>query len=287
MCTCVRACTCMCMCFSPCVCVPPYLPLPGNVLRAEMGAQWIQSATGNPITALAKKMGLTIGSMNSDDQQYTATGEAYSDSEANDAEDAYSNLEDARKEYTDALKSDMSLDAAYRKVDKETYLTPYVQVGWLIKGGMHAGRMVCKGMHADRKVYEGIWSASHHCVTRTRRSGRARFFPPSVFFSFCYAYVYALSPLPTLPAPNPSPSPALLWIMSLSSEGVWSTSHRCNTRMKSSERVFFLLLYLSFHSLSLTPSPPSPASLLPPVPHCCGLRVCARRANGVRVITVL
>ena len=103
---------------------------PGKVLRAEMGAQWIQSATGNPITALAKKMGLPIGSMNSDDQQYTATGKAYTDSEAGDAEDAYSALEDARKEYTDALKSDMSLDAAYRKVDKKTYLTPYVQV-WL------------------------------------------------------------------------------------------------------------------------------------------------------------
>ena len=103
---------------------------PGKVLRAEMGAQWIQSATGNPITALAKKMGLPIGSMNSDDQHYTATGKAYTDSEAGDAEDAYSALEDARKEYTDALKSDMSLDAAYRKVDKKTYLTPYVQV-WL------------------------------------------------------------------------------------------------------------------------------------------------------------
>ena len=47
----------------------------GTVLRAEMGAQWIQSAYGNPITRLARRMGLKIGRMNRQDQQYTASGQ--------------------------------------------------------------------------------------------------------------------------------------------------------------------------------------------------------------------
>ena len=104
----------------------------GTLLRGEMGAQWIQSATGgNPITALAKQMKLPIGEMNSNSQQYTASGKAYSESQTSKAYAAYEGLVQRAIKYAYSLDKDISLDQAFRAVDKKLYLTPYVQVGGL------------------------------------------------------------------------------------------------------------------------------------------------------------
>ena len=102
----------------------------GTLLRGEMGAQWIQSATGgNPITALAKQMKLPIGEMNSNSQQYTASGKAYSESQTSKAYAAYEGLVQRAIKYAYSLDKDISLDQAFKAVDKKLYLTPYVQVG--------------------------------------------------------------------------------------------------------------------------------------------------------------
>ena len=102
----------------------------GNVLRADMGAQWIQSATGgNPITALARQMKLPIGKMNGEEQQYTVSGKAYSDSDTNKAYSAYQSLAKKAIKYANNQDNDISLDQAFRAVDSNLYLTPFVQVG--------------------------------------------------------------------------------------------------------------------------------------------------------------
>ena len=160
----------------------------GNVLRADMGAQWIQSAIGNPITRLARRMRLPIGRMNLVNQQYTVSGQAYSDSDASKAQSDYEDLANRAIQRARELSSDISLDEAFRAVDSALYLTPYVQVragigqcpvtfhgalmySWMW-GAQGSGRCsrpcaLCAGEGWDRTVVRHMWRCLYccsHCV---------------------------------------------------------------------------------------------------------------------------
>lgn len=83
---------------------------------------------GNPITALARKYKLRIGAQNDVQTQYSDTGREYSDPELNRAEAQYQALMTRALRYADSLDGDISVDAAFRRVNRTLYLTPYVQV---------------------------------------------------------------------------------------------------------------------------------------------------------------
>ncbi|CAI5478309.1 unnamed protein product [Closterium sp. Yama58-4] len=65
---------------------------PTTFLRGEMGAQWIEGATGNPVTTLARKFKLNIGQQNGREIQFTAKGRRYGDAEWAAAEAEYQTL---------------------------------------------------------------------------------------------------------------------------------------------------------------------------------------------------
>lgn len=98
-----------------------------GVLRAEMGAQWIQSATGNPITALAKRYKLRIGQQNGEETQYFSNGEEYSSVRRTAAESRYQVLARRARLYANRQDNDISVDAAFRAAGGGGYLSPYIQ----------------------------------------------------------------------------------------------------------------------------------------------------------------
>ena len=96
--------------------------------KAELGAQWIQSATGNPITRLAREMRLKLGQQNGQEGYFTASGRERGAAELRSLERRYQTLQSEMKKYSDAQESDVAVDTAFRKADLLEYATPYVQV---------------------------------------------------------------------------------------------------------------------------------------------------------------
>ena len=129
----------------------------GNVLRADMGAQWIQSAVGNPITLLARRMRLPIGRMNLASQEFTVSGQAYSDSDASKAQSDYEDLASRAIKRARQQGSDISMDAAFRAVDSALYLTPYVQVRAEVARGTitTSDVLTCTGLGEKGREYDG------------------------------------------------------------------------------------------------------------------------------------
>eukprot|EP00475_Leptophrys_vorax_P037047 TRINITY_DN63368_c0_g1_i1.p1 TRINITY_DN63368_c0_g1~~TRINITY_DN63368_c0_g1_i1.p1 ORF type:complete len:492 (-),score=30.06 TRINITY_DN63368_c0_g1_i1:226-1701(-) len=99
-----------------------------KTIRAEMGAQWIQSATGNPIAQLARQMKLPVARQNGEEIQFTSAGKAYKPSGVAAAERKYQALlAKARRWANNVPDADVSMDAAFRAINPTLYLTPYVQ----------------------------------------------------------------------------------------------------------------------------------------------------------------
>ncbi|CAI5497814.1 unnamed protein product [Closterium sp. Naga37s-1] len=97
----------------------------GGVIRGEMGAQWIQSSTGNPITALARRFKLNIGEQNGEEIQYRAGGKAYTDFQLKVASAKYDWALKRAKQIANNQDNDISMEKAFRAAGN--FLNPYIQ----------------------------------------------------------------------------------------------------------------------------------------------------------------
>ncbi|CAI5492745.1 unnamed protein product [Closterium sp. Naga37s-1] len=97
----------------------------GGVIRGEMGAQWIQSSTGNPITALARRFKLNIGEQNGEEIQYRAGGKAYTDFQLKVASAKYDWALKRAKQIANKQDNDISMEKAFRAAGN--FLNPYIQ----------------------------------------------------------------------------------------------------------------------------------------------------------------
>ncbi|CAI5468691.1 unnamed protein product [Closterium sp. Yama58-4] len=97
----------------------------GGVIRGEMGAQWIQSATGNPITALARRFKLKIGEQNGEEIQYRAGGSAYTAFQLKVASAKYDWALKRAKQIANNQDNDISMEKAFRAAGN--FLNPYIQ----------------------------------------------------------------------------------------------------------------------------------------------------------------
>ncbi|CAI5943991.1 unnamed protein product, partial [Closterium sp. NIES-65] len=97
----------------------------GGVIRGEMGAQWIQSATGNPITAIARRFKLKIGEQNGEEIQYRAGGSAYTAFQLKVASAKYDWALKRAKQIANNQDNDISMEKAFRAAGN--FLNPYIQ----------------------------------------------------------------------------------------------------------------------------------------------------------------
>ncbi|CAI5982020.1 unnamed protein product [Closterium sp. NIES-64] len=97
----------------------------GGVIRGEMGAQWIQSSTGNPITALARRFKLNIGEQNGEEIQYRAGGKAYTDFQLKVASAKYDWALKRAKQIANNQDNDISMEKAFRAAGN--FLNPHIQ----------------------------------------------------------------------------------------------------------------------------------------------------------------
>ncbi|CAI5459989.1 unnamed protein product [Closterium sp. Yama58-4] len=97
----------------------------GGVIRGEMGAQWIQSATGNPITAIARRFKLKIGEQNGEEIQYRAGGSAYTAFQLKVASAKYDWALKRAKQIANNQDRDISMEKAFRAAGN--FLNPYIQ----------------------------------------------------------------------------------------------------------------------------------------------------------------
>ncbi|CAI5939889.1 unnamed protein product [Closterium sp. NIES-65] len=102
---------------------------PTAFLRGEMGAQWIEGATGNPIAALARKFKLRIGRQNGREIQFTAKGKRYRDPGWSAAEAEYQTLVRQGLSWANRQDKDVSLQQAFTSGPwkRRVFLKPYVQ----------------------------------------------------------------------------------------------------------------------------------------------------------------
>ncbi|CAI5501571.1 unnamed protein product [Closterium sp. Naga37s-1] len=97
----------------------------GGVIRGEMGAQWIQSATGNPITAIARRFKLKIVEQNGEEIQYRAGGSAYTSFQLKVASAKYDWALKRAKQIANNQDNDISMEKAFRAAGN--FLNPYIQ----------------------------------------------------------------------------------------------------------------------------------------------------------------
>ncbi|CAI7811410.1 unnamed protein product [Closterium sp. NIES-54] len=102
---------------------------PTTFLRGEMGAQWIEGATGNPVAALARKYKLRIGRQNGREIQYTANGKKYGEPRWTAAEAEYQTLVRQGLSWANRQNKDVSLQQAFTSGPwkRRVFLKPYVQ----------------------------------------------------------------------------------------------------------------------------------------------------------------
>lgn len=99
----------------------------GKYFVAEMGAQWIESARGNPITALARRLGLRLVTRTADVTFFNARGKAYTNESVRAFEAQYKRMLAQMRAHTGRLGNDLSVDSALRAVNKNLYLSPFYQ----------------------------------------------------------------------------------------------------------------------------------------------------------------
>eukprot|EP00475_Leptophrys_vorax_P010585 TRINITY_DN17171_c0_g2_i1.p1 TRINITY_DN17171_c0_g2~~TRINITY_DN17171_c0_g2_i1.p1 ORF type:complete len:417 (-),score=9.24 TRINITY_DN17171_c0_g2_i1:421-1605(-) len=93
-----------------------------------MGAQWIQTAGGNPITKLARQFNATIRRQNGRELQFDAQGRRYGPVEWNVAERRYQSMLRRGLRWANWQDKDVSIAAALQSGLKQSeYMDPYVQ----------------------------------------------------------------------------------------------------------------------------------------------------------------
>ncbi|CAI7930598.1 unnamed protein product [Closterium sp. NIES-54] len=102
---------------------------PTTFLRGEMGAQWIEGATGNPVTTLARKFELNIAQQNGREIQFTAKGRQYGDAEWAAAEAEYQTLVRQALSWAGKQNKDVSLQQAFTSGPwkRKMFYKPYAQ----------------------------------------------------------------------------------------------------------------------------------------------------------------
>ncbi|CAI7923230.1 unnamed protein product [Closterium sp. NIES-53] len=102
---------------------------PTTFLRGEMGAQWIEGATGNPVTTLARKFKLNIAQQNGREIQFTAKGRQYGDAEWAAAEAEYQTLVRQALSWAGKQNKDVSLQQAFTSGPwkRKMFYKPYAQ----------------------------------------------------------------------------------------------------------------------------------------------------------------
>ncbi|CAI5509559.1 unnamed protein product [Closterium sp. Naga37s-1] len=102
---------------------------PTAFLRGEMGAQWIEGATGNPVAALARRFKLRIGRQNGREIQYTANGKRYGEPRWTAAEADYQTLVRQGLAWANRQDKDVSLQQAFTSGPwkRRVFMKPYVQ----------------------------------------------------------------------------------------------------------------------------------------------------------------
>ncbi|CAI5532983.1 unnamed protein product [Closterium sp. Naga37s-1] len=102
---------------------------PTTFLRGEMGAQWIEGATGNPVTTLARKFKLNIAQQNGREIQFTAKGRRYGDAEWAAAEAEYQTLVRQALAWAGKQNKDVSLQQAFTSGPwkRKMFYKPYAQ----------------------------------------------------------------------------------------------------------------------------------------------------------------
>ncbi|CAI5509561.1 unnamed protein product [Closterium sp. Naga37s-1] len=117
---------------------PPQVTATGNQLPPPhatgnlMGAQWIEGATGNPVTTLARKFKLKIAQQNGREIQFTANGRRYGDAEWAAAEAEYQTLVRQALAWAGKQNKDVSLQQAFTSGPwkRKMFYKPYAQVMW-------------------------------------------------------------------------------------------------------------------------------------------------------------
>ncbi|GJP71891.1 hypothetical protein CLOP_g2685 [Closterium sp. NIES-67] len=102
---------------------------PTTFFRGEMGAQWIEGATGNPIYSLARRFKLSIGRQNGREIQFTANGKRYGDARWVAAEAQYKTLVRQGLAWAWRQNKDVTVQQAFTSGPwkRRIFQTPYVQ----------------------------------------------------------------------------------------------------------------------------------------------------------------
>ncbi|GJP71893.1 hypothetical protein CLOP_g2687 [Closterium sp. NIES-67] len=102
---------------------------PTTFFRGELGAQWIEGATGNPVTALARRFKLKIGQQNGREIQYTANGIPYGEKGWAASERQYQTLVRQGLAWANKQDKDVTLQQAFTSTPwrRQLFMKPYVQ----------------------------------------------------------------------------------------------------------------------------------------------------------------
>ncbi|CAI5939901.1 unnamed protein product [Closterium sp. NIES-65] len=137
---------------------------PTTFLRGEMGAQWIEGATGNPVTTLARKFKLNIAQQNGREIQFTAKGRRYGDAEWAAAEAEYQTLVRQALAWAGKQNKDVSLQQAFTSGPwkRKMFYKPYAQSRLAVDYEFNFGTAISHVSHTP------IWAFPSRSGLRSR-----------------------------------------------------------------------------------------------------------------------